>query len=140
MIRFSWPVRNGSTAAYCPDRPIRRRTACGCCATSNPATRARPRSGLSRVASLADGPRHGYAVKEALRAGSGARFDLPTGTIYPALRRLEAAGLARGTWSEAGGRRRTYELTPAGRHRLSRDRAAWRDFAAAMTAILELAR
>jgi PadR family transcriptional regulator len=67
------------------------------------------------LASLADGPRHGYAVREALRAGSGARFDLPTGTIYPALRRLEAAGLVRGTWSEAGGRsRRTYEFTRPG--------------------------
>ena len=93
------------------------------------------------LASLADGPRHGYAVREALRTGSGAQFDLPTGTIYPALRRLEAAGLVRGTWSEAGGRRRrTYELTPAGHQRLSRDRVAWRDFAAAMTAILEPAR
>jgi DNA-binding PadR family transcriptional regulator len=90
------------------------------------------------LASLADGPRHGYAVREALRTGSGARFDLPTGTIYPALRRLEAAGLVRGTWSEAGGRRRrTYELPPAGHQRLSRDRGAWRDFAAAVSAILE---
>jgi DNA-binding PadR family transcriptional regulator len=90
------------------------------------------------LASLADGPRHGYAVKEALRTSSDARFDLPTGTIYPALRRLEAAGLVRGTWSEAGGRRRrTYELTPAGHQRLNRDRAAWRDFAAAVNAILE---
>ena len=90
------------------------------------------------LASLADGPRHGYAVGEALRAGSGARFDLPTGTIYPALRRLEAAGLVKGTWSEAGGRRRrSYELTPAGRQRLSHDRTAWRDFAAAVNAILE---
>jgi DNA-binding PadR family transcriptional regulator len=92
------------------------------------------------LASLENGPRHGYAVREALRAGSGARFDLPTGTIYPALRRLEAAGLVKGTWAEAGGRRRRiYELTPAGRQRLSRDRASWRDFAAAMSAILEAA-
>ena len=90
------------------------------------------------LACLETGSLHGYAVKEALRAGSGARFDLPTGTIYPALRRLEAAGLVKGTWSEAGGRRRRiYELTPAGRQRLSRDRTAWRDFAAAMSAILE---
>jgi len=90
------------------------------------------------LASLENGAQHGYAVKEALRAGSRAQFDLPTGTIYPALRRLEAAGLVRGTWSQAGGRRRrTYELTPAGRQRLSRDRAAWQDFAAAVSAILE---
>ena len=87
------------------------------------------------------GPRHGYAVREALRAGSGDRFDLPTGTIYPALRRLEAAGLVTGTWAEAGGRRRrSYALTPAGRRRLAGDRAAWRDFASAVTAILEPAR
>jgi PadR family transcriptional regulator, regulatory protein PadR len=90
------------------------------------------------LASLEGGPRHGYAVKDALRSGSSARFDLPTGTIYPALRRMEAAGLVTGTWAEAGGRRRrTYRLTPAGRHRLAADRAAWRDFASAVTAILE---
>ncbi len=90
------------------------------------------------LASLEAGPRHGYAVREALRAAGGSRFDLPTGTIYPALRRLEAAGLVKGTWSEAGGRRRrTYELTPAGRRRLAGDRAAWRDFASVVTAILE---
>jgi DNA-binding PadR family transcriptional regulator len=90
------------------------------------------------LASLEEAPRHGYAVKEALRAGSGAQFDMPTGTIYPALRRLETAGLVRGTWSEAGSRRRrTYELTPAGRRRLAGDRATWWDFAAAVSAILE---
>jgi PadR family transcriptional regulator PadR len=90
------------------------------------------------LASLEAGPRHGYAVKEALRHGSRTRFDLPTGTIYPALRRLEAAGLVTGTWSVTNGRRRrTYQLTATGRHRLAGDRAAWRDFAAAVTAILE---
>ena len=93
------------------------------------------------LASLENGPLHGYAVKEALRNGSGARFDLPTGTNYPALRRLEAAGLVTGTWAETGGRRRrAYQLTPAGRRRLAGDRAAWRDFASAVTAILEPAR
>src|SRR5260370_35569917 len=55
------------------------------------------------LASLEHGPRHGDAVKQALRTGSDARFDLPTGTIYPALRRLEAAGLVKGTWAEPGG-------------------------------------
>ena len=93
------------------------------------------------LASLENGPRHGYAVKQTLRSGSGARFDLPTGTIYPALRRLEAAGLVKGTWSEAGGRRRrAYQLTSAGRQRLAGDRAAWRDYAAAVSAILEPSR
>ena len=35
------------------------------------------------LATLETGPRHGYAVMEAVRAGSGDRFDLPTGTVYP---------------------------------------------------------
>jgi DNA-binding PadR family transcriptional regulator len=90
------------------------------------------------LAALADGPRHGYAVKEALREGSGGRFDLPTGTVYPALHRLEDAGLIAGTWSVIDGRRRrTYRLTAAGRRRLADDRANWRDFAGAVTALLE---
>jgi PadR family transcriptional regulator PadR len=48
------------------------------------------------LATLENGPRHGYAIKEALREGSTARFDLPTGTVYPALHRL-AAGLISGS-------------------------------------------
>ena len=90
------------------------------------------------LASLEAGPRHGYAIMEALRAGSGGQFDLPTGTIYPALRRLERAGLVHGTWAEAGGRRRrVYELTAAGRRTLATERGAWREFSAAVTALLE---
>lgn len=90
------------------------------------------------LAALADGPRHGYAVKDALRAGSDGRFDLPTGTIYPALHRLEDAGLIAGSWSVVDGRRRrTYRLTPAGLRRLHTDRTNWREFATAITALLE---
>jgi DNA-binding PadR family transcriptional regulator len=90
------------------------------------------------LASLEASPRHGYAIMEALRAGSGGQFDLPTGTIYPALRRLERAGLVHGTWAEAGGRRRrVYQLTPAGRHMLDAERGQWREFSAAVTALLE---
>jgi PadR family transcriptional regulator PadR len=90
------------------------------------------------LAALEDGPRHGYAIKEALREGSGGRFDLPTGTVYPALHRLADAGLIAGSWSVTDGRRRrSYRLTTAGRHRLARDRAHWREFAAAVTALLE---
>lgn len=89
------------------------------------------------LAVLAEGPRHGYGVIEALREGSGGRFDLPKGTIYPALHRLEQAGLVRADWSErTGRRRRVYELTPAGRRRLSAERTAWHEFATAVAALL----
>lgn len=89
------------------------------------------------LASLEDGPRHGYAIMEALRAGSGGQFDLPTGTIYPALRRLERAGLVRTRWSGEGGRRRRmYELTSAGRRSLDTERHTWAEFSAAVTILL----
>jgi PadR family transcriptional regulator PadR len=90
------------------------------------------------LATLEAGPRHGYAVMEALRAGSGGRFDLPTGTVYPALHRLERAGLVRGRWSTGGGRRRrSYELTAAGRRALAAERTQWRTFSTAVSALLE---
>lgn len=89
------------------------------------------------LASLTSGPRHGYAVKEALRERSGGRFDLPTGTVYPALHRLERAGLIEGSWQVANGRRRrVYRLTTAGERRLGRDRANWKEFAGTITAVL----
>jgi PadR family transcriptional regulator PadR len=89
------------------------------------------------LAALEDGPLHGYAIMEALRAGSSGQFDLPTGTIYPALRRLERAGLVRTRWSEEGGRkRRLYELTSAGRRMLDAERHTWAEFSAAVTALL----
>ena len=89
------------------------------------------------LATLTEGPRHGYAIKEALRAGSGGRFDLPTGTVYPALHRLERAGLIRGSWSTVNGRRRrSYRLTAAGERGLSQERSSWREFSAAVTALL----
>jgi|SRR5688572_11587343 PadR family transcriptional regulator, regulatory protein PadR len=90
------------------------------------------------LATLAGGSLHGYAIKEALREGSGGRFDLPTGTVYPALHRLESAGLIAGAWSTVEGRRRrSYRLTAAGRRRLAGETANWRDFAGAVTALVE---
>jgi DNA-binding PadR family transcriptional regulator len=90
------------------------------------------------LAALEDDPRHGYAVMEALREATGGRLDLPTGTIYPALHRLEQAGLITGSWSVvAGRRRRAYRLTAKGAQALSGKRNEWRDFAAVMSAALE---
>lgn len=90
------------------------------------------------LASLEDGPRHGYAVIDALRQSTSGRLDLPTGTIYPALRRLEQAGLIAGSWSIVGGRwRREYRLTAAGNRALTGRRADWREFSAMVSAALE---
>jgi DNA-binding PadR family transcriptional regulator len=89
------------------------------------------------LAVLAAGPTHGYAVIEALRAGSGGTFDLPTGTVYPALHRLEGVGLVASAWSAGPGRkRRVYKLTAAGRRALTAQRAAWEKFAGAVHAVM----
>lgn len=90
------------------------------------------------LAALEAGPRHGYGLAEALRVGSDGRVDLPTGTVYPALHRLERAGLVASGWSMVGGRRRrSYELTPAGRASLSVQRSAWREFAETVSALMD---
>lgn len=82
-------------------------------------------------------PLHGYAVIEALQRRSGGALDLPTGTVYPALRRLEEAGWLSGSWSEVGGRRRrTYRLTAAGRRALTAQREGWSRFSSTIEAVL----
>lgn len=80
---------------------------------------------------------HGYAIIEALQQGSGGALDLPTGTVYPALRRLERAGHVTSDWSTVGGRkRRTYKLTQAGQKALHAERAAWREFTTVIDGVL----
>lgn len=89
------------------------------------------------LAVLEPGPRHGYAVIEAIRAGSDGALDLPTGTVYPALHRLERAGLIASEWETVGGRRRrVYRLTAAGQTALGGHRTVWGRFSAAVTALL----
>jgi DNA-binding PadR family transcriptional regulator len=76
-------------------------------------------------------------VIEALRSGSDGALDLPTGTVYPALHRLERAGLIVSDWQTVGGRRRrTYHLTPAGHAVLGEQRVVWDQFSTAVTALL----
>ncbi|MQA79771.1 MAG: PadR family transcriptional regulator [Streptosporangiales bacterium] len=81
------------------------------------------------LAVLEHEPLHGYAVITSIKSGSGGELDLNTGSVYPALRRLETAGYIRGSWQVVDGRRRrTYRLTTAGAKALSRHRAEWRQF------------
>ena len=89
------------------------------------------------LAVLEDGDAHGYAVIEALRDRSDGMFDLPTGTIYPALHRLQRTGLIQSRWEDGGGRRRrTYTLTAAGRQALHDERTGWREFSAAVSRLM----
>jgi len=89
------------------------------------------------LAVIADGPMHGYAIIEALKRRSGGSLSLPEGTVYPALHRLEGAGLLSSTWSTGEGRRRrVYELTRRGRRELGVRRSEWRDFVNVVEAVL----
>ena len=96
----------------------------------------------SLIMSVVEGrPLHGYAIIEALRERSGGEVDLPTGTVYPALRRLERLGYLNGQWSTVSGRkRRTYQLTAAGVAALASDRAAWLETSKVIGGILGTAR
>src|SRR3954465_12543553 len=89
------------------------------------------------MATLEAGPAHGYAIIESLRSSSGSVFDLPQGTIYPALHRLENAGLIKSIREVVDGRqRRIYRLVPAGHRSLAQSRASWREFSSAVSRIL----
>jgi PadR family transcriptional regulator PadR len=89
------------------------------------------------LATLARGPRHGYGLVEELRDVSNGAFDLAEGTVYPALYRLEAAGLLSSAWSHTSGRRRRiYRLTRRGRAELTKERREWRQFADTMKEVV----
>lgn len=90
------------------------------------------------LAVLEAGPAHGYAVIEALKTMSGGAFDLPTGTVYPALRRLEEDGLVNSAWHEPPGarKRRVYRLTAKGRKALAAQRQSWHRFSGAVSAVM----
>ncbi|MEV5558287.1 helix-turn-helix transcriptional regulator [Nonomuraea wenchangensis] len=82
-------------------------------------------------------PLHGYAIIEALQQRSGGALTVPTGTVYPALRRLERIGHLSSEWATVGGRkRRTYRLTDSGRKQLEGERSAWREFAGVIGGVL----
>ena len=89
------------------------------------------------LAVLANGPAHGYAIIESLKVGSAGKFDLPEGTVYPALHRLEKADLLISRWVKAYGRpRRVYELSDRGLRALGESRERWSQFSRAVTAVL----
>lgn len=86
---------------------------------------------------LRHGPQHGYAVITSLERRSNGAFDLPEGSIYPALHKLELRGLISSEWSTTDGRRRrVYGLTAKGRAALTEQRQEWRRFARSVEAVV----
>jgi PadR family transcriptional regulator PadR len=88
------------------------------------------------LAVIAGDPKHGYAVIEALKMRSQGRLDLPEGTVYPALHRLERNGLLASDWSDSGRRRRVYRLTAKGERELGIRRQRWREFVSTVETVL----
>ena len=91
------------------------------------------------LAALAPEPAHGYAVIEAIKRRSAGAFDLPEGTVYPVLHRLEQASLLSSRWTtaESGRRRRVYALTRRGERALAEQRAVWERFTEAIGALIK---
>jgi len=73
------------------------------------------------------GPRHGHGIGQAIRQQSDDLLKVETGSLYPALHRLEKRGWLRSKWaiSEANQRAKYYELTAAGKAQLARERDRW---------------
>ena len=89
------------------------------------------------LAVVRDGASHGYAMIEALKARSGGALDVPEGTMYPALHRLERLGALASRWDgTVGRRRRIYALTRSGRRLLDQQQREWSAFARVVTSVV----
>src|ERR1041385_4734700 len=79
-------------------------------------------------------PMHGHAIAKHIQRTSEELLQVETGSLYPALHRLEAKGGMAASWelSDKGKRARFYSLTPAGRKQLASERSKWEAFARAM--------
>jgi len=87
---------------------------------------------------LLTGPAHGHAIAKHIQSTSEDLLQVETGSLYPALHRLEAKGWINPTWelSAKGKRARFYRLTPLGRKQLVAEQSKWDAFSRAMGLIL----
>jgi PadR family transcriptional regulator, regulatory protein PadR len=94
---------------------------------------------ILKAVSLA--PLHGYGVLLRIRQISGNALDIPQGSLYPALYRLEHQGLIASEWGQSDNNRRAkfYTLTASGRRRLREETAGWNRLASAIGAALNTA-
>ena len=88
------------------------------------------------------GPSHGYGITQAMRASSGAVLQVDTGSMYPALHRLERQGWIDSTWQVSDNKQRVkvYRLTAAGRKQLASERSRWEQLSGAIASILNPAK
>ena len=88
---------------------------------------------------LRQGPTHGHAIAKHIQRTSEELLQVETGSLYPALYRLEAKGWVASSWelSEKGKRARYYRLTPKGRAQLAAEQSKWEAFARAMGLLLK---
>ena len=84
------------------------------------------------------GPAHGYNISQAIRASSKDVFRVETGSLYPALHRLEKRRLVRAEWKTSDNKQRAryYRLTPAGRRHLTREHSRFRQLVEAVHALM----
>jgi PadR family transcriptional regulator, regulatory protein PadR len=85
------------------------------------------------------GPQHGYGVSQAIRLNSGEALDVETGSLYPALHRLERARWIKSEWKTSDNNQRVkqYRLTATGKRQLLHERSRWDAFSAAIANILK---
>jgi PadR family transcriptional regulator, regulatory protein PadR len=85
------------------------------------------------------GPRHGYGIAQQIRANSNEALKVDTGSLYPALHRLERKKWISADWeiSENRQRIRVYKLTAAGRKQLAVERTKWETLAAAIAGVMQ---
>jgi len=97
---------------------------------------------LLLLRTLAAGPRHGHAIAKHIQRTSEELLQVETGSLYPALHRLEAKGWISAEWalSDKGKRARYYRLTVLGRRQLESEQSKWHAFARAIGLILNPAR
>jgi len=87
---------------------------------------------------LRAGALHGYGIAKSIRSTSNDALDIEFGSLYPALKRLEAKAWITSAWETSGSNRRAkfYKLTPAGRKQLVREHSKWADFVSAVGLIM----
>lgn len=85
------------------------------------------------------GDQHGYGIAQTIRAGSSGVLQVETGSLYPALHRLERQGWLKSRWKQSENRQRAkfYSLTPKGRRHLAQEQSRWNEMSTAIASLMQ---